>query len=127
MKFEHFALNIKDPIATSKWYEENLGMRTVKKMDEPPFTRFIADSSGQVVFELFCNESATVTDYNTKHPLEFHVAFTADNAEDVKQRLMKAGATFVEEINAPDGSHLVMLRDPQGIPLQICQRAMPLK
>ena len=42
------------------------------------------------------------------------------------QRLIAVGASFVEEIRLPDGSHLIMLRDPWGLALQLCRRAQGL-
>jgi glyoxylase I family protein len=37
--------------------------------------------------------------------------------------MVSAGAAFVNEIRLDDGSHLVMLRDPWGMALQLCNRA----
>jgi hypothetical protein len=62
-------------------------------------------------------------DFRKLNPLTFHVAFVSENAEKDKQRLVSAGASFFDELLKEDGSHLVMLRDPWGIPLQVCQRA----
>jgi len=42
------------------------------------------------------------------------------------ERLLAAGATLADNQRLPDGTHLVMLRDPWGVPLQLCKRATPL-
>lgn len=126
MTFEHFALNVKQPREMGRWYVDNCGMKIVREMGEYPYTRFLSDESGHVVMEIYSNDSAKYTDFKNSHPLEFHFALKVSDAEAVKQRLLSAGATLVEEVKPADGSHLVMLRDPFGVPLQLCNRAKPL-
>ncbi len=126
MIFEHFALNIEKPIEVAKWYVDNLEMKIAKGSNEPPYAHFLADKTGRLVIEIYKNESAEMIDLKLKHPLEFHFAFMVKNAEEVKNRLLSAGANFVEELKPEDGSHLVMLRDPFGIPLQLCERGVPM-
>jgi len=38
--------------------------------------------------------------------------------------LEKHGAVFVEEVKKGDGTQIIMLRDPFGMPLQLCERAV---
>ncbi|MFX0555659.1 VOC family protein [Maribacter sp. CXY002] len=123
MVFEHFAINVKDIDAVVSWYGMHLDLKVVSEQKEPPFMTFLADSTNRVVLELYSRNDAYATDFGAQHPLTFHVAFVSDNAEEDKTRLIDAGATFFEEVNKEDGSHLVMLRDPWGMPLQLCQRA----
>ena len=94
-------------------------------MDTPPFTRFLADETGRVIVELYTNSSAEIPDYANLHPLVFHLAVVATDAAATRSRLEDAGAAFVAEDHLADGSHLVMMRDPWRLPLQLCQRAMP--
>ena len=54
-----------------------------------------------------------------------HVAFFVTNAEAERTRLVAAGAKSFSEETAPDGTRLMFLRDPWGVPLQLCQRAKP--
>jgi catechol 2,3-dioxygenase-like lactoylglutathione lyase family enzyme len=125
MKFEHFALNVTEVRAMSRWYVEHLGFQVVRRRDDAPFTHFLADETGRVVVELYSNPSAAMPDYAAAHPLVFHVAVFSPAARADRQRLELAGATlFLEEV-MPDGSVLIMLRDPWGVPLQLCQRAKP--
>jgi catechol-2,3-dioxygenase len=126
MTFEHFALNVKEPVKMAQWYIDNCGMRIVRSMEVPPFTRFLADESGHVVMELYSNDTAKYPDHKNAHPLEFHFALKVDDAETLKHKLIAAGAAQEEEIKLDDGSHLVMLRDPFGIPLQLCKRGKPM-
>lgn len=126
MKFEHFALNVSDAVIVSRWYVENLGLHVVRSRDDPPYTKFLADETGRVIIEFYTNPAAAVTDYAAAHPLCFHIAFVADDPGATQQRLEKAGAKFFAEDDLPDGSRLIMMRDPWGVPLQLCHRAKPL-
>jgi len=60
------------------------------------------------------------------HPLRFHIAFAAADPDAARAALVAAGATLVDERTMPDGSRLIMLRDPWGIALQLCNRPTPL-
>lgn len=126
MIFEHFALNVNNPIEIANWYSNNLEMIIVRKIEEAPFTHFLADKTGRVVFEVYKNPKAKIIDLKSKHSLEFHVAFMVKNAEEIKNKLINAGAIFEEDLFLNDNSHLVMLRDPFGMPLQICERSLPM-
>lgn len=122
MRFEHFALNVESPVKMAQWYIEHMGLHLVFESDEPPFMRFLADDNDQVVMELYQNPNAPITDHSKNHHLVFHMAFESVDAGADKQRLVAVGASFIEEKGPDQGTHLVMLRDPWGIPLQICQR-----
>lgn len=125
MKFEHFALNVTDARAVSRWYVDHLGFRVARSRDDAPFTHFLADEKGRIVVEFYSNPAAPVPDYAASHPLCFHIAVVASNARAERDRLQKAGATLFVEETIPDGSLLIMLRDPWGVPLQLCQRTKP--
>lgn len=126
MVFEHFALNVPEPTSMALWYAQHLQMQIIRKMERAPYTHFLADKTGRVVMEIYSNRQALIPEYAAQHPLCFHFAFAVTDAETEKNRLLKAGATLFEDLYLEDGSHLVMLRDPWGIPLQICQRATPM-
>lgn len=123
---EHIAWNVSDPAAIAAWYVEHLGMRIVRQSTAPPFIHFLADARGRVVIELYSNDVDPIPDYAAMHPLRFHIAFAAADPDAARAALAAAGATFVEERTMPDGSRLLMLRDPWGIPLQLCKRPTPL-
>ena len=125
MIFEHFALNVREPLAQVRWYVEHLGFQIVNGREDPPFTHFLADGSGRTVVELYHNPDASVPDQEATDPVNFHFAMVSADAAADRSRLEAAGARFVREDSHPDGSVLVMLRDPWGLPLQLCQRAEP--
>jgi catechol-2,3-dioxygenase len=124
MVFEHFALNVSPIAEIVEWYVAHIGLTVVSEQKEPPFMTFLADSSGRVLLELYYRLEETITDFSEQHPLTFHVAFVSENAEADKERLIRMGASYLEEVKKEDGSHLVMLRDPWGMPLQLCQRTI---
>jgi catechol 2,3-dioxygenase-like lactoylglutathione lyase family enzyme len=125
MKFEHFALNVPDAKKVAAWYVKNVGLRVATTRDDAPYTSFLADDSGRVILEVYSNTAAAYPDYKASHPLCFHVAFIAEDPAAVRARLIAAGATAEYEDKLPDGSYLVMVRDPWGIPLQLVRRATP--
>jgi catechol 2,3-dioxygenase-like lactoylglutathione lyase family enzyme len=125
MKFEHFALNVPDARAMSRWYVEHLGFKVARRREDAPYTHFLADETGRVIVELYSNPQAAVPDYAARHPLVFHFAVVAADARAECHRLEKAGARLFLEEPQPDGSMLIMMRDPWGVPVQLCQRAKP--
>ena len=125
-KLEHVALNVSDPVAVAAWYEKHMGLTIERRIAAAHETHFLADSSGDVMLEIYNNPPDSVPDYKAMNPLLVHLGFVSDNAEKDKQWLLDAGATFVEEVNLPDGLLLIMMRDPWGLAIQLCQRAKPM-
>lgn len=126
MKIEHLALNVADPTAMGAWYKAHLGMRIALGLTEAPYTHFLADDGDTVMIEIYCNQDAPIPDYASRDPLVFHLAFvSADPCAD-KARLMAAGATELKDETLDDGSLLITVRDPWGIPVQLCRRATPM-
>ncbi|MDR8392875.1 VOC family protein [Aliifodinibius sp. S!AR15-10] len=126
MKIEHVAFNVEKPVETAQWYIEYFGMSIAKKEEDPPYTHFLTDSSGDVMIEIYNNPADQVPDYRSMDPLLLHLAFVSEDPGKEKQRLLEAGATLVSDEVLPDGSHLVMLRDPWGLAIQLCKRANPM-
>ena len=125
MKFEHFALNVPDTRAQAQWYVQHVGFSVARSREDEPYTHFLADETGRIVVELYTNPKAAIPDYDAAHPLCFHIAVVAADAKAQRARLEKAGATLFAEEPQPDGSLLIMMRDPWGVPLQLCQRTKP--
>lgn len=127
MKPEHIALNVPDPLAMVEWYKQNLQM-TVKRAGGPPtLTTFIADVSGNIMLELFCNTNFPMLDLKALHPMTFHLAFMTDSVAGTRDALLKAGATVAEDVTrAATGDEILMMRDPWGFSLQFIRRAEPM-
>ncbi len=126
LRLEHVALNVADPRAVADWYVTHLGMRVVRHVEGPPHTRFLADAAGCSVVEIYCNAEARIPDYGAMDPLELHLAFDSRDPGADGDALVRAGATAVSDARLPDGSRLLMLRDPWGLAIQLCDRASPL-
>jgi catechol 2,3-dioxygenase-like lactoylglutathione lyase family enzyme len=126
MKFEHFALNVPDAPAQARWYVQHLGFKVVRQREDAPFTHFLADETGRVVVELYTNPKAAIPDYSAQHPLIFHLAVVAPDAKAERARLEKAGAKLFLDEPQPDGTLLIMMRDPWNVALQLCQRTTPM-
>ena len=127
MKIEHVAFNVKDPAGMAKWYGENLGMRIVREGPPPVSGRFLADSTGSTVLEVYHNPPEAVPDYASMDPLLFHIAFCTDDVEATRDKLIAAGATPVGEVSRTEsGDVIAMLRDPWGLPIQFVQRVKPM-
>ncbi len=126
MKIEHFAFNVEDPLEMTQWYVQNLGMKVVKQNKTAPYMTFLSDDSGMVMIEIYHNPVDEVPDYRNMNPLIAHLAFVSENPSEDKARLLKSGASLVSEDHLEDGSHLVMMRDPWGFPLQLCRRGVPM-
>ena len=95
-------------------------------MAEAPFTTFLADDSGRIMIEIYLNPADEVPPYREMNPLLVHLAFVSENPEEDKNRLIKGGASLVTNQHLNDGSHLVMLRDPWGLAVQLCKRSTPM-
>jgi glyoxylase I family protein len=126
LAFEHLAVNVADPPAVAAWYVEHLGMEVVRRGDAPMHMHFLADAGRRAMIEIYANPVAPTDLYRDLHPVQLHIAFTSTDPEADTARLVAAGATLVEHQRHPDGSHLVMLRDPWGLPLQLARRAVPM-
>ena len=126
MKLEHFALNVENPLAMSEWYVKHLGLKIVRQMKEAPYTSFLADDSGIIMIEIYNNPPHEVPKYAEMNPLLVHLAFVSENPDKDREHLVAAGASLVSDQKLDDGSHLVMLRDPWGLSVQLCKRGTPM-
>ncbi len=127
MRMEHVGLNVADPIKMAQWYVANLGMKVVREGPAPINARFLADSGGHMMLEVYHNPPDAVPNYAAMDPLLLHVAFMADDIDATRQKLLAAGATPAGEVTTtPAGDKLAMLRDPWGLAIQFCRRADPM-
>jgi catechol 2,3-dioxygenase-like lactoylglutathione lyase family enzyme len=129
VKVEHLAMNVPEPARQAEWWCANLGCRVVRSADAPVEVRFLADSSGSVLFEVYRNDAAPVPDYASLDPLVLHMAFESDDVRADRDRLVAAGATVVTDAPpspVPGSDDLVMLRDPWGLAVQLVTRAEPM-
>jgi len=126
LHFEHFAINVPEPEAMARWYVTHFGMTIVERQIDTPYAHFLADDGGRTCVEIYNNPIDPVPDYERQHPLRFHWAFAVEDPDALASTLEANGATVVERLDKPDGSRLLMLRDPWNIPLQLCRRHQPM-
>ena len=126
MKIEHIALQVKDPAAMAEWYCTHLGFQIKYKADQPIVNRFIADSAGNVMLELYRTPKFRIPDYSSLEPALLHVAFMCEDVEETHKLLTEAGASPEGEIVNTGDVVITFLRDPWGLTLQLCKRNKPL-
>ena len=127
MKFEHFGINVEDPVTVAKWYVDHLQMKIVRQSEGPAFMHFLADSTDRVVMELYNNPPELIPDYTAQDPQVLHMAFAVEDMGGTIKRLEEAGAQLVGGPGpTPAGDTLAMLRDPWGFAIQLTQRATPM-
>jgi glyoxylase I family protein len=118
---EHTALNVPDVDGTGRWYCDALGMQVLRSGES---VRFLADSTGRLIFEFYTNTAELIPDYAQMHPATLHLAFYVSDVPAAIAKLAAAGATIVSDYElAESGDEMAMLRDPWGIPLQLMKRA----
>lgn len=125
VSFEHVGLNVPDARKMGVWYARHLSMRPALEgtSKEGVDFCFLADATGRMTLEFYTNRTQPIPDYASMHPLIMHLAFAVADAAGERDRLVAAGATLFDDVRTADGSHLVVLRDPWGVPIQLCQRA----
>jgi catechol 2,3-dioxygenase-like lactoylglutathione lyase family enzyme len=128
MRIEHFALNVADPVGMADWYVRNCGFRIHRQQNEPPYMVFLGDTDGHVLIELYHRtDKPCWTRQMFQEPLLFHVALSSNDLAADVARLTAAGASVIESTIGADGFGLVMMRDPFGMPLQLCRRNQPFE
>lgn len=126
MKLEHVAINVPNVQEFVKFFADNLGMRVVVSNNTSPFIHFIADEAGSML-EIYSNPDVPMPDYSAIHPTNLHLAFSSNDIEADRARLLAAGAeAFGEIITTPAGDKLAFFRGPQSVPFQLVQRKKPL-
>ncbi|MBI5767282.1 MAG: VOC family protein [Verrucomicrobia bacterium] len=125
MKFEHVAFNVPDSRAHARWLADALGFTIARAPVGPTHMHFLADETGRIVLELYTNPDHPFLDFKAQHPMVTHFALVSTDAGADRARLEKAGATTVSDDSLPDGTRLVIVKDPWGFALQLCQRAVP--
>lgn len=126
MQFEHFALNVPDPRAMARWYEQHLRMTAVVAGDEPPYGQFLADCTGRIVMELYCKPAVAMPDYAQLDAMQFHVAFVTADVTTTRDALVAAGGKLESDEPLPGGGRMAIVRDPWGLAVQLIRRGQRL-
>jgi hypothetical protein len=78
------------------------------------------------MLELYRNPRIDVPAYARQDPLASHLAFVCPGVRETIDRLVEAGARELEHTVTDNGDEVAMLRDPWGLPIQLCRRAQPM-
>ena len=132
MKIEHLALNIKNAREFVSWYSKHLGMPIHLELEpaktgdgDAVYVAFLGEAPGLI--EIYENPTQPMLDLAGAHPLTIHLAFVSGDLSVDRDRLIKAGAIHLEGEPDPDtGFGLMMLRGPWGLPIQLCNRPIPI-
>jgi hypothetical protein len=109
------------------WYTRHLAMRIVRYVETETNTHFLVDASGKTVIEIYHQSKAPVPDYAAMDPMVLHLAFSAPNVKEAREKLLAAGASSAGEVTiAPNGDELAMVRDPWGLTVQLVKRSRPM-
>ncbi len=124
MVIEHIGIQVPDPGAAAEWYVAHLGFTIKRHANDPHPVRFLLDSSGTTMIEMYRNPAVDVPEYAEMDPLHLHIALCCDDVDGLCDELVSAGAEVVgNTTTTPAGDRLAMLRDPWGVPFQLCNRA----
>ncbi len=118
MKLEHVAFDVPEPEKLIAWWCEHLGFRR-----STPGSAFIIDDSGTMGLEFYrSGDTPAKPDYRATHAMTMHVALVSDDVRADAERLAAAGGT-IEKIKLDSSDfHMAIVRDPWGIPVQLCKR-----
>ena len=125
MKIEHIGLSVSKPISMANWYVEHLGF-IIRRQDgnDQKGLAFISDPEQETMLELFDNNVTPPLGSYHLSPAAVHIAITSQDPDADMQRLIKAGAVYIEgDSKKATGDVLVLLRDPWGNTIQLARRA----
>ena len=144
-RIDHVGITVSDLDRALGFYRDLLGLRVLadSTVSEPEVADLLGldsvqlriadlDSGDGRVVELiqYLQPKGTRIDYESADPATAHIAFTVDDLDSVRVRLMDAGATIVSRrpitISEPggsfDGAICLYVRDPDGAILELVQR-----
>ncbi|MGK9477972.1 VOC family protein [Melioribacter sp. OK-6-Me] len=122
---EHIAFNLLNAVGTGDWFVDKLNMIIIKQNNASDFGRFVADSGKNLLFELYQNSEAPVLNFNDILPAQFHVAFSVENIDKIKE-ILKDCEIAQDLFTTESGDKIMVLRNKDGVPLQFVQRKKPM-
>ena len=127
--FDHYTVRANDIEAARRFYGEILGLRVEPRPGAtiPAFLVFVGD---QAMVHLFQASDEMQSVFGRMQPSDeeeaqwrtgrmHHVAFHAVGLADMRSRLQSAGIDFTERSLTAQDKHLLVLKDPDGVELEI--------
>jgi uncharacterized glyoxalase superfamily protein PhnB len=126
-RLEHIAFNVNDPAVAARWCCHHLGMTIVRSLPPPANSHMVLDSAGRVKLELHNDPTAPIADYASLDHNSMHLAFMVDCMTAIRDSLLAAGATLVDDVSTtPTGDKVLMMRSPWGLAMQFVERVTPM-
>ncbi|MGE0059038.1 MAG: VOC family protein [Dehalococcoidia bacterium] len=127
--FDHYTVRAKDYAVTRRFYEETLGLHTEDRPGAsiPAALVFIG---GQAMVHLFQATDDLQAIFGRMTPPDeeaanwatgrmHHIALRATGLPAMRERLTAAGVTYTERTILAMEKHLIVLKDPDGVELEI--------
>lgn len=118
----HFGLSVSDIAASTKWYEQVLGLQPINKMDLPERNiAFLVHSSTGLVVALAQHNQGVNGDFDEMRTGLDHLAFGVDSKEDLDT--WESHFSSLNVVHSPI-SHMeigsvLVFRDPDNIQLEL--------
>lgn len=120
-RFEHMAINVDDPQQVADWYVAHVGLKIVSAKKN---MIFVGDEGNHFMLELYHKPEAKGRYSDLSHP-SGHVAFAADDADAVANKMVEGGAKILKRFTNPVGDTVINMQDPWGNNLQVIHRVKP--
>ena len=122
---EHLAIHAKDPARLVKWYCDTLGFGVTHAIEENG-QYFISLEGGGMIEFLRASDAPRANLARNDAGIR-HIAFTAEDYDDVVRDLEAKGVTFANASHdAGEGNKRNFFDDPEGNVLQLIHRPEPL-
>jgi glyoxylase I family protein len=119
--FHHAALTVTDAEASSRWYQNLLGMQEVMVAgDDDVSLRILAHPEAGIMLGLRQYSSGQADRFDEFRTGLDHLAFEVTSADELaawEQKLTNAGIAYTPAVEMPIGS-VVVFRDPDNIQLE---------
>ena len=127
---ERLGVAYRDTDAAARWYRDVFGFEVVFEAVHPAHGRnfyFLKDPAGTGLLEIIPMPSADTTNLRDLSNAHVHIAFDVVDMDAAVAALQAAGVEIEGAPAQMGGNRLLYFRDLEGAPLQLVQRAKPLK
>jgi catechol 2,3-dioxygenase-like lactoylglutathione lyase family enzyme len=127
---EHVAIAYRDTDAAARWYCDLFGFEIVFQGVHPAHGvnfYFLKDPAGTGLIEIIPMPKSQQTNLRDLSNAHLHIAFDVADMDAAVAALEKAGVELEGPPAVMGANKLVFFRDLEGAPMQLVQRAKPLK
>jgi catechol 2,3-dioxygenase-like lactoylglutathione lyase family enzyme len=127
---EHTALAYRDTDAAARWYCDLFGFQIAFQAVHPAHGvnfYFLKDPAGTGLLEIIPMPKSDTTRLRDLSNAHVHIAFDVADMDAAVAALAEAGVEMEGPPAAMGGNKLLFFRDLEGAPMQLVQRAKPLK